>query len=1034
MKTIGLRQNRPVTGILLILFFALVQTGYAAEEWGKFLDRLIEKEYFDTAEEYLELMRTSPLAPPELQEQIDYQLGRVTLLSVNSSKDALGQLVKSRERFAGFLAERPEHSEVPKARETLAKLLTKEAEYAQTQPNPDIERVRSNYTQARDLYAKLAEQNKAKSEQLAAEIKAETNQKIKDAKAAEQTTVNYQYVDYRMQTIELEASLAKTFPQESGEFQTKLRQAAEEFHKFDAAYRNFPAISFLARYREAKVRFDLGEIEKSKSLLQELSGIGIEFPALRTQVLSLMLEINDKEKNYRDSFHRINMWVQDTLPAEKTTSEGQKILLRGTHAAVEMMREPDRNAEQITAIRKTAQGFLATLLDPKLNSFLRVEAEQLKAALDGKTPPPAALENSSNPQRPASFKDFEEGVRWVQFVMEKYADKTDELHQGEFSAAEKEKIRQQLNTVRKQTIRDIETVLAMRNPQKAGEQQDEMVLLLYNAGLLYAEEDYYEKAYIFFDVLCRKFPESDHAASAAVNALKSLRILVMNERSVLRDAEDLLERMRKLSLYAVQNWKDDLPMTDMTLLLLDAYLDTGKLKEAVEVIHQLPEDSEAKWKSEIRAAITLWGTYTGKLRLQETAPSQEELDPLRETVKSLLDDAVPRCAAFYKDSPEPPDKTVLYAVRYYAQIFLREENNPEAAISWLENETIGPLTFLDEDATYENFPTNEFRIGVLMELLQAQVRIHHLDEAEKTMNRLDALAAEEGTETASRLVAIYYQLGKELEEQLEQLTRAGKNDAAQSVTEGFSLFLTRIADRKEGNTYYTLSWAADTFYRLGKGLSRSLGAKQQQAAKEYLSKAGGTYLTIRKRLLAEPEWGPKDAYRLATLRMSECLRSRNHPDDCKAALTEIAKLLKENENFIDLQMEAARIYQAWAADPKFRQYYIKSIVGGLEKPDGKNLVWGWNGIIRVLAASDQFDRFQDLFYEANYNKCQARLLLANTKTGKEQEELLKGAEAELLRLYQLRPDLGGPEWFAKFDAYLRNVHKLLGNETPKGLR
>jgi len=102
-----------------------------------------------------------------------------------------------------------------------------------------------------------------------------------------------------------------------------------------------------------------------------------------------------------------------------------------------------------------------------------------------------------------------------------------------------------------------------------------------------------------------------------------------------------------------------------------------------------------------------------------------------------------------------------------------------------------------------------------------------------------------------------------------------------------------------------------------------------------------------------------------------------------------------------------------------------------EQVDGRYLVWGWNGIANRVVSREEY---RPIFHEARYNIALCRTRLAQVKTGGERAELLKQAELDITRTYQLYPKMGGPEWFEKYDALLKAIRKFRNQPNPKGLR
>jgi len=84
----------------------------AAEQSEAFLERLRQRGYFDTALEYLEQLKTSPLCAKEMQEKLDYEVG-VTLLSLSKTAGAAQKreaaLNEARDHFQKFVKEHPKH-------------------------------------------------------------------------------------------------------------------------------------------------------------------------------------------------------------------------------------------------------------------------------------------------------------------------------------------------------------------------------------------------------------------------------------------------------------------------------------------------------------------------------------------------------------------------------------------------------------------------------------------------------------------------------------------------------------------------------------------------------------------------------------------------------------------------------------------------------------------------------------------------------------------------------------------------------------
>jgi hypothetical protein len=141
-------------------------------------------------------------------------------------------------------------------------------------------------------------------------------------------------------------------------------------------------------------------------------------------------------------------------------------------------------------------------------------------------------------------------------------------------------------------------------------------------------------------------------------------------------------------------------------------------------------------------------------------------------------------------------------------------------------------------------------------------------------------------------------------------------------------------------------------------------------------------------------------------------------------------ILRNHETWVDVQVEAARTYQARAGEKGQAGYYLKAIGGGYEYK-GRRLVWGWSGIsYRVSGSKDH----RAIFHDAVYNTATCRMKYALSLSGQEKADLLVQAEKDITRAYQQYPKMGGPEQFAKYDSLLKTIRKFRGMRDPKGLK
>jgi hypothetical protein len=134
---------------------------------------------------------------------------------------------------------------------------------------------------------------------------------------------------------------------------------------------------------------------------------------------------------------------------------------------------------------------------------------------------------------------------------------------------------------------------------------------------------------------------------------------------------------------------------------------------------------------------------------------------------------------------------------------------------------------------------------------------------------------------------------------------------------------------------------------------------------------------------------------------------------------------------VNVQVEAAKLYQDWAAFPEKEALYLRAIQGAEIDPGTKKpIIWGWQGISTRTASVPQF---RNLFHEARYNLALSLYSLAMSKSGSEREKYLEMANRSIKQTQQLFGS--GPEWETwkpQYDKLIRNIQRGL-NQKPVGL-
>ena len=298
----------------------------------------------------------------------------------------------------------------------------------------------------------------------------------------------------------------------------------------------------------------------------------------------------------------------------------------------------------------------------------------------------------------------------------------------------------------------------------------------------------------------------------------------------------------------------------------------------------------------------------------------------------VLHDGLPRMLA----SPAGVTKRLLRSSGLSSRAGLRAARQFDETEKWLAHPVIGAQTVVDRamkaeaendlDANIPEFVNESFQMSVYALVLSvAASSPEKFASAEATMTTLEELAGK-SKDANGKLTGVYIRLGRRLEDRMTQLKeeaesaddeeeRAAKEAELDAAVRGFEAFLKRVSGRDAGNTYASLRWVADSYLALGRGLT-GVSSDPPRKALAYFSIAGKTYQTILKKIAADPAFAPTPQTKLAVdVKIVECLRSAGQ---YQKAFEELKKTIKDNRDNLDVQIEAAQIFQDWGRkDPKY---------------------------------------------------------------------------------------------------------------------
>ncbi|MDR2440511.1 MAG: hypothetical protein LBE12_14210 [Planctomycetaceae bacterium] len=1025
-----------------ILFFFLLSGHWLSaqedEQWAKMLQGFkdSDRKYFDTALEYLDWMKTSPLCPLSLKKQIDYQIALVHLDAVESGNTFLPRdehIKKCRDSLEKFIKENPQNDLMFDAQSTLGRLFMEEGRmtmlYAAHETTKDAEREQYRL-KARDSFKKALPYFET-----ADKLATEQAKKLQNMQKANPVTVKEdvlfaaygRFLAGKILINLTKSDIAKTYPDNSKEFKDGLTEAAKAFSALASKYVEYTA-GFEAKLYAAKAYKDLNDFKTTRGLLGELNTLqGDEFLKIRNESLTMALEMNlieKKPENFLDSINRVRAWNENVPASSKISKEGQQIFILAAKNFIAYAETVKSNKSEYDKAIRDAGVFLRQVRQT-YPSFAK-EARELLQKIG------AVKIDKGKPENFEQAKEYAEDD-WREFTIA-YSE------YQETQGTNKEKLKKNIDEIANRCITSINLAINMR---EEGTPMTEINTLRFNLIRIYWSLGKTLEAAILADYLAQHYSDAPDADKTAIMAVRLYRQVFVEDKLAGHDSSVIAERLDKLCAFIMLRWEGQEVTGEVQLLRIETAIDNGHIEEAQKLLAETIEGTPQRVSAELKIGQSLWNRYVTLSKLPEDSnekPQKNDLDVLFSDARKQLEHGLTGKVKLIQEDKIKIDNSSVQSALALAQICLNT-NESEKTIYWLTNPQAGPLALVaNPPATVDVTLIKNLQLSATMLLLRAYVGSEQLDKAEETMKQLETTikeqAAETGTGTGTeeqKLTQIYISLGRQLENRLKELNESGETDQADKVAQGFEMFLKRIKNRGETNTFQSLYWVADTFYRLGSGMSTDKTVSDKAAG--YYKSAGSTYVDILKRLADEPDWAPERAEDTIKVRLAESLRcvAPNEKDKERrekifnSAMKYVADLLEESENRIDIQIEAAKTLEAWGKTDLSK--LVRAVAGRF--PSEK--IWGWNGIIKRTSVN--VDRFAEFYYEAYWSKFRCVIEIArNEKDAPKKEKLLADANRDFVALIQLRPQLGGQEWFARFDQVYKSLERANGKSKPTGIK
>lgn len=979
----------------------------AADRASEFLARLRERGWNDVALEYLENAADDPLASPEFLRSVPYEAAvcRSALARQSRSHTERAELLQqAASDFREFIGANPNSPLLYSAYGKLANLLADQAlsllSRAERLPPEAANGQGQLHVEARALLGQAAtalDTLVPLIQQKLSTMPKGTAGASDDALLAQRRDLEEQLAEasFLSATVQFEAS--RTFEVNTAERQEALQAAITSFRQLQKEYEN-KLVGYYARLYEGRCNQILGRNEQALEIFGEIvnTPVGHEvFRKLITEALRYRAECLLETHQIDRAIDECGEWLDRSSKDERDQGPWVALTYRLAECyAAKAQLSPDN--PQASRWRSEARKLFREV-SQQSGEF----QDQARAAL-------ALSGTDSGP--PQDVKGFADAVAAGKAALE---------HMNATSLAAKlaknnnppavEELQRQANEHRAAALQYLETALRAANDRTSA---GDLAEVHYFLCWLYWEDGRSREAAEAGLHVAQDYPESPFAPMAAKVALVAYEQLYLTAQNAhdASQAESDGAQLRSLAKLIVGRWPDSESANAATSVLVSLALNGNQFDEADEFLARLTK--EARGKLGLNLGRTLWSRY---LQSSATKGNSAIAGKLKSRAKALL-------AAGYKHAQDKADLTLAEAegVLSYAQLRLAEGAASEG-LAVLENPAAGPLAQAKRLAA--NPAGRPFAVETYKAALQAYLTVEppRGEQAIAMMEQLESLVGSAGDNRA-QLVGVYVSLGRHLQQQIEMLQSQGNEQQANALSATFSELLERIVQQSESQSWRVRAWLAETYLNLGEN-------RDGKDARRLLEQAEALYRDILSEADQNLQSGPtkKDA-RAIRKKLGECLEAQG---EYKAAIQNYTEILAKQPNLLELQSLTATAYQNWGIANRDPTLLEKSIFGAEPQPSGKNLVWGWIQMARVLDSARAHTKpeamrakYDDLYFSARYQAAVARLTAAKLGDVASRADQLRTVRQSIATLRQLYPDLGGPAWQAKFEQLLQETQEL----------
>ncbi|QDT65846.1 tetratricopeptide repeat protein [Calycomorphotria hydatis] len=1010
----------------IAIVLASPSLGVAGPPYMEFIEGLRARGYYDITLDYLNQIDEDKSVPQDVKVLIPFERATTLVQSARTKRDYQSQLREldlASAQLDQFLKASPKHPRAAEANTERARIGIGKAQALLLEAkSPSKEAIagdlrqqarkfilesRKQLTEAKDRYEQIWKQ-------FGVSLSADEREK-----RAARDQAETQFMSAQLDLAQTTYLEAQTYEEGSKTRNDLLKKAAEEYEAITERYRTMIAGLYAKLWRakcfeERAVRPEEGKrlpgnianesrdnLRRAEALYRELLENEVSQSATAQQIQDtarmfyLIVRNHPLNADHAIVVQEASDWLATRRGAAATSQTALGVRWQRAIAYEQLANDPDLNPNQATINLRNALKDAEFLVayPGEYRDIARSMVQRIKAAMGRGSEDPA---------------DFDEAYGLATGLVQQIDPLQAEVNKAKGDKKKEAKTR--LDAHLEETSRILKLSLKLADESVAPAQLDRTRYLLSYVYFLMGRT--YDAAvlgeYVAQHPLSDK-TKSDLPADAGYVALMAF-ITALNEVPKGQDDSFEMDQTARVATMIVTDYPLTQKADDARMNLGILYNRRDEPRKAAEWFEKVAKSSERYAEAQLAAGQAYWNAYLQALPGQDGELTDDLRDELKKSAQKYLERGIAESEKAIPANNAAPDN--LIAGKLSLVQILNSEGNNRKAVDVLTKDphsVIRAIAVKDESKRPKSgVKSQAFAALTFRQLLRAQIGLQEIDAAINTMKQLEQTGGEGNTE-------VFVELGRQIKEEIERLP---EGEQRQNVLKTFDQFLGKLADMKQGQSFSSLLWIAETYFGLAE-------AVDGQTREKYFDRSADAYTSIIEKI-NQPKFAPDGSAPGIQLRLAAVQRARGNYE---AAYNYALEVLRANPKALNAQTEAAQILQAWGENgspDKFKLALMGDSSSGAE-------VWGWGQIAqrlqRLIEAGRDTPAIIDSYLQARYTIAEITRESAKEQSGDAGKEDLSRARQQLLIFAAVTPrEMISDEWWGRYDQLYQDIQRdIAGN-------